>query len=300
LSLFATIALQSRHASAGGKIMRRAFTLIELLVVIAIIAILIGLLIPAVQKVREAAQNTTCRNNLHQLGVAVHNYVSANDAVPAEGGAPTTNGGPGNNASVFFNLLPQLEQQAVYNSAGGPGQNQPLSNFLCPTDATGHGNGTPPTNAQSGAVALGSYNYNVAAQGNPLGGVFPTIPGSRVSLLQAMPDGTSCTIIVGEQVQVCGGMGTVGNPWGTIGNRKASGSPSVTNFRGVAVGVTTAACTPPPAPPPGRAVFASPHTSNLNFLFGDGSVQSCSGSINVSAVLAPALTAAAGDVWPGF
>jgi prepilin-type N-terminal cleavage/methylation domain-containing protein len=282
--------------------MRRGFTLIELLVVIAIIAILIGLLLPAVQKVREAAYNTTCRNNLHQIGVAVHDYVSAQAAVPTEGGGPTANGGPGNTASVFYNLLPYLEQEAVYNSAGGPGQNQVLAVFLCPFDATG--NGTPPPNSQTGAAALGSYNYNTNTENNPNGGVFPTIPGTRLSLLQAMPDGTFCTILAGEQVQVCGGGNKPGgNPWGTNGNRKASGSISLGGLRGVAVGVTPASCLPSAAvggPPPGRAVFACSHPNNLNFLMGDGAVLSCSANIDVNRVLVPALTSGAGDIWPGF
>jgi prepilin-type N-terminal cleavage/methylation domain-containing protein len=93
---------------------RPAFTLIELLVVMAIIAILIGLLLPAVQSARESAARTTCQNNLHQLGIAAHNYASFNQSLPPGyleyGWAPRYRGN-----SVFAYLLPYIEQDAVAN-----------------------------------------------------------------------------------------------------------------------------------------------------------------------------------------
>src|SRR3954453_8054866 len=84
---------------------RRGFTLIELLVVIAIIAILIGLLIPAVQKVREAAQRISCTNNLKQMGIALHNYVNSNSCLPSSDLNPGTYG-----PSSLERLLPYIEQ----------------------------------------------------------------------------------------------------------------------------------------------------------------------------------------------
>src|SRR5262245_56301180 len=93
---------------------RRGFTLIELLVVIAIIAILIGLLLPAVQKVREAAARTTCSNNVKQLALACHNYENANGVLPPYSIATTSEYG-----SAHFLLLPYIEQENVYRQAKG-------------------------------------------------------------------------------------------------------------------------------------------------------------------------------------
>ncbi len=125
---------------------RRGFTLIELLVVIAIIAVLIALLLPAVQAAREAARRAQCVNNLKQLGLAVHNYISSNNNLPAQCMYPaSSNLSSGWSFAWYLAILPSMEQQPVFNAINfniqvygaeqtTAGYNQ-LATLLCPSES---------------------------------------------------------------------------------------------------------------------------------------------------------------------
>jgi prepilin-type N-terminal cleavage/methylation domain-containing protein/prepilin-type processing-associated H-X9-DG protein len=192
----------------------RGFTLIELLVVIAIIAILIGLLLPAVQKVRESAARTTCQNNLKQLGLAIHNYESAYGKFPSpgEGVIPNTATKDYDTHSFFTYVLPFIEQQAVYNlidlnkvyNDGSAPNNQvaakaQIKTFECPSgggiepDPKGYG--------QTGYMPIAYCDIDpVTGLRNP-GLKSPAAlritkyGGSKMSMIS---DGTSNTLALGE------------------------------------------------------------------------------------------------------
>ena len=179
---------------------RKGFTLIELLVVIAIIGVLIALLLPAVQSAREAARRAQCVNNLKQLGLAIHNYIDSNQAVPPTmicyGPSPIADNA-GQQWSVHARLLPFIEANNIYNAInwnfgerwGGPGGNMvpsfngsnaagtywtvanasavanQINSFLCPSDE-GVGNLTGIVFYPGGPLQLiggHSYPYNVGA-----------------------------------------------------------------------------------------------------------------------------------------
>jgi len=181
-----------------------AFTLIELLVVIAIIAILIGLLLPAVQKVREAAARSTCSNNLKQLSLAIANYAGANqDKLPAH---LAYYGNPVYWANFHYNLLPYIEQDNVYKRSFGSGacwgngnNAAVVKTFLCPSD-TSHQNGM--YSAVGWSVTSYANNYFMfcgTAKYNPTYGVNDEV--SKYSIGN-IPDGSSNTIAMLERFAV--------------------------------------------------------------------------------------------------
>ena len=293
--------MPARHCRGA----RRAFTLIELLVVIAIIAVLIGLLLPAVQKVREAAARLKCQNNLKQLGIACHNYHDANNRLPAgmdvrvpQNCRPLPSDCRG--TPLFHLLLPYIEQDNLWRqyepfrySPGGwdvvpawPGQDTPLAAYKCPSADGVPGFGELPTRRDYFGVTGG----RTPTAGGWRGAVY--IDGlfgiNQYRTLTTVSDGTSNTLMIGESVSPGNGgySGLVPGPTGwNAGPSCVQGCPLSDQQTGYGLRPTSRPLNSPWAAnlwESNDAPFSSKHPGGAQFVFADGHVQFLRESIDLT------------------
>jgi prepilin-type N-terminal cleavage/methylation domain-containing protein/prepilin-type processing-associated H-X9-DG protein len=291
------------------RLRRSAFTLVELLVVIAIIGILIALLLPAVQKVRDAAKRTQCANNMRQLGLACHNANDTNGTMPPLAG----NYSIGRWAPLFFHLLPYVEEVDVLNltaadnyqpfwvTPGPPSGPQYLRQikirvYRCPADPS-------LGNALDWGDGDSSYAGNFQVFGSTSD---PNNWSGYPHLVASFPDGTSNTILFAEKYARCeGGNPTPGGTWwlrGIYRDQASGGTTDDDSYPGDRLSAVfgggngddgTVWATGPgskflvqPFPfldnpgPCDHAYASSPHAAGMNVCLADGSVRFLDASIS--------------------
>lgn len=298
------------------KSRQRGFTLIELLVVIAIIAILVSLLLPAVQQAREAARRSQCKNNLKQLGLALHNYHDAHNQLPklVWGDFGTAGASSIRRWGWSAMILPQLDQGNLFNQLGVANRTMtecglqeptsatdptpdgvqllqtPLAVFRCPSDAAKQGTNenrallNPRDNTEM-PVGLSNYPGNGGNTGNT--GAFNE-PGSANVDFGSILDGLSNTLMVGERktLQLAALLNVTpaptNSPWASVwpGTQDRGGDPNRTNvnaLRGLTQQrMSTGESNGTNLPAAG---FSSEHVGGAQFLMCDGTVRFISESI---------------------
>jgi prepilin-type N-terminal cleavage/methylation domain-containing protein len=300
------------------------FTLIELLVVIAIIAILIALLLPAVQQAREAARRTQCKNNMKQIGLAIHNYHDTFDSFPV-GNYPNYTGNwrigilPYIDQSTMFNRITFTPNPADFNAWGGTfGINAPVFRgtlvpaFNCPSSTLPR-NSTLGTmnnfdNAQTmdyvgiagGVDELAPNRWDPSGLGLCTDVVYSgrmchngLLPALRHKKMRDATDGSSNTMLVGEQSGMLGGTDVRANYWGGWGGTSLERTPfpGVTGCE-IVTGITTVryqinATSAPSGNQPWylNTVMNSFHTGGCHALLGDGSVRFLSQNMNLPTLI---------------
>lgn len=276
--------------------MRKAFTLIELLVVITVIAVLIGLLLPAISKVRRPAARMQCMNNLKQLGIGVESYRTTHGHYPP-GTSPGTPFPPGERLSFYALLLPYVEQEGVFRKlrlnqpwddeanevAVGADSNWNL--FLCPEWADARGPGTVPAGFGSVATYVGVAGVGPGAASRPADAAGVGIFGyDRTLKLDQVKDGLSNTVVLIETgnrvgLWVRGGATTVRAIDPAAGELAGDGRPfGGTHFR-------------EPGP------FRKLPSDGFHVVLADASVRYARNEVD-PAVLAAAATVAGGEAIP--